>query len=510
MKRILSPAIALMNRLSFAMKFGLISSLFLLPMGAISFYLIRDAYQQYQVTRSELESLDLLSSNLSLRRELETLGDLLQINSLVEQSGKTDGLEARIRDLEQAVIQRVAEMRSASVDEQAVTALNARRDALLQSLRRLREEPSVQSKSAAVERLLGEAQVFLRFVTAQAGLNQDPHAEVRQLTDWVTGMTAQVTSTIAVGRAVGGYSLAQGFLNSAASARLDELLLRLEKLHGEYEVYLQDALAEADARTQLGEKARLSLHSLKQMAALLEEQIILADALDQPWQRHFDAVSQIMQPTYDLNQSAVSVLREQLESRLQDKWRACVLLVLALVLMFALIAYLYGAFYASIRSTLQALGRVMDRVADGDMTAGFQAVSRDELGQLGQLFNATLSRIHDLIEVVGLTVVEVERQAVRVEQVCAQNSQAVHEQRLNIEQVATAMNQMSATAQGVANSAAAAVQSAQSVNDETLRGAAWWKRRLAIFVVWRPKSISRWPSSTSWPPTAPRSAACWT
>ena len=52
----------------------------------------------------------------------------------------------------------------------------------------------------------------------------------------------------------------------------------------------------------------------------------------------------------------------------------------------------------------------------------------------------------------------------------ARSNQAVSGQRSQIEQVATAMNQMSATAHEVARSAAAAVSSAHSVNDETLSG----------------------------------------
>ncbi|WP_420030004.1 methyl-accepting chemotaxis protein [Pseudomonas poae] len=104
------------------------------------------------------------------------------------------------------------------------------------------------------------------------------------------------------------------------------------------------------------------------------------------------------------------------------------------------------------------------------MTVTFVAHSRDELGDLGQVFNVTVARIHDLIERVGQTVSQVEQQAGQVQTVSAHSNQAVAGQRSQIEQVATAMNQMSSTAQEVARSAAAAVSSAHSVNDETVSG----------------------------------------
>ncbi|WP_134616752.1 methyl-accepting chemotaxis protein, partial [Pseudomonas aeruginosa] len=142
----------------------------------------------------------------------------------------------------------------------------------------------------------------------------------------------------------------------------------------------------------------------------------------------------------------------------------------ALAVVFAAILYLYGGFYVSTRATLKDLGRMMERVAGGDMTVSFQARSRDELGELGQSFNESVAKIHDLIERVSQTVGEVERQTLRVESVSAESNQAVAGQRSQIEQVATAMNQMAATAQEVARSAAMAVSSANSVNQETLSG----------------------------------------
>ena len=111
MKSLLYPAVSLMNRLSFGMKFSLISVLFLVPMLVTNFYLVRDSYREFQGTRVELQSLDLLGSSLSLRRDLETLNNLVQINVVLGQSGKADNLEAQISSLEQDVLARLLRRR---------------------------------------------------------------------------------------------------------------------------------------------------------------------------------------------------------------------------------------------------------------------------------------------------------------------------------------------------------------------------------------------------------------
>lgn len=473
MKSLLYPAVALMNRLSFGMKFSLISVLFLLPMLATNYYLVRDSWREYQGTRVELQSLDLLGSSLALRRELETLNNQVQINATLGQSGKAADLEARISALEASVVERLQGLHAIATQPEHVAVFDSKRDELIAAFKAQQQETSLLNKAALIGKLLNQAQMFSQIIASQAGLNRDPQSDLRQLSDLVTTVTPQVTQALGEGRAMGAYSLGQGFINSSSSTRFDELLQQLEKLHGEYGLKLQDALgASKAAHAALEVSAQASQASLKQGSEFFEEQVVMAETLDAPWQGFYDGVSQLMAKTYQLDDATLAFLGQQLQQRLAQNRLHMVLLVTALATVFALIFYLYAGFFVSTRTTLRRLGAMMDKVAAGDMTVTFVAQSRDELGDLGQVFNGTVAKIHDLIERVGHTVSQVELQAGQVQAVSAQSNQAVSGQRSQIEQVATAMNQMSATAQEVARSAAAAVSSAQSVNDETVSGRA--------------------------------------
>ncbi|KIP92560.1 methyl-accepting chemotaxis protein [Pseudomonas sp. HN2] len=471
MKSLLYPAVSLMNRLSFGMKFSLISVLFLVPMLVTNFYLVRDSYREFQGTRVELQSLDLLGSSLSLRRDLETLNNLVQIDVTLGQSGKAGNVEAQIQTLEQAVLARLEGLTAMTEDPEQIRQFEAKRDEMIAAFKAQQAESSLQSKSALIGKLLASAQIFSQIITSQAGLSRDNQSDIRQLSELVTLITPSVTQTLGEGRAMGSYSLGQGFLNSSSSTRFDELLVQIEKLQAEYALKLQDALGSSSAaRESLSAQADSSKASLKQASELFEEQVVMADTLDAPWQGFYDQVTGLLEHTYQLNQATLKFLDNQLQQRLAQNRMHMVLQASALSVVFVLIFYLYGGFYASTRTTLKSLGAMMDRVAAGDMTVNFKASSRDELGELGEVFNGTVKKIHDLIERVGHTVGEVERQAGQVERVSAQSNQAVAGQRTQIEQVATAMNQMSATSMEVARSAAAAVSSAHSVNDETLSG----------------------------------------
>ncbi len=473
MNSLLYPAIAFMNRLSFGMKFSLVSVLFFVPMLLSNYYLVRESYRAFVGTRTELQSLELLGSTLQVRRSMEDWKDLVRIESIIGQTGNVEALGTRLSRIEAELSAQLQALAPVSDAPEQVAEFNARRDELVAGLRAAQAEQSLQSKAAMAETLLGQSQVMIKLVAGQSGLSQDLEREVRLLAELLTSVTPAISASLGQGRAVGSYTFGQGYLNSDASNTLDNLVLELEKLQVQYAAQLQDALAASEAaRRRLDALASASRESLQGSSDILQDEVIMADALDRPWEQFYERISAQMAKTYELNDGVLDFLAVELGERLEQKRLLMTLLLSALAVVLCLVAYLYAGFYASTRASLRSLGEIMGKVADGDLTVRFQVRSRDELGELGQVFNTTVAQVRELIERVGQTVAEVERQAGRVESVSGESNQTVSEQRGQIEQVATAMNEMSATAQAVATSAEAAVGSAQSVNEETVNGRA--------------------------------------
>ncbi len=473
MKILLYPAIKLMNRLSFAMKFSLISALFFLPMLVTNFYLVRDSYKDFIHTQAEVNGLQLLDKSLKTTVQLEDWHDLLQINAVIGQGGATDELEKRIERLQEQISSQWQSLELLQGDAEQRADFLVKRDQLLQRLAAVRGEASLQNRAVLASELLASGVLFNRFITSQTGLSQDPQLDVRQLVALITEVTPDITLRLGEGRSVTSLSMARGYLDSTNSKRLDDLQLGLEKLNAEYEMKLNEALSDSDAAFQaLNDSATESRATLLDALRLFEDEVIMADSLDKPWQALYQDSSDLINKTHLLNSQTVRYLDGLLGERVLMYRLQMVLLIAALAAVFLLIGYLYSAFYVSTLASLRSLGRVMDKVAAGDLTAHFSVQSRDELGDLGTAFNQTVQRIHSLLGQVNSTVVDVEGQASRVERISAQSSQAVDQQRMQIEQVATAMNEMSVTSQEVANSAAAAVSNAQNVNDETVTGRA--------------------------------------
>ena len=155
---------------------------------------------------------------------------------------------------------------------------------------------------------------------AQAGLSQDSQRQVRQLSELVGSITPEVTAAISKG-APSAPLLGQGFLNSSSSARLDELLLEFEKLHGEYGLKLQESLA--GSPPALEEAAQASRETLKSLGQLFEDRVIVAETLDTPWTQFYDQVSAAMDKTYQLDDAVLGYLDTQLQSACNRCARRC-------------------------------------------------------------------------------------------------------------------------------------------------------------------------------------------
>ncbi|GGC85805.1 methyl-accepting chemotaxis protein [Halopseudomonas salina] len=467
MNSLMAPAIALMNRLSYGMKFCLISVLFFVPLGIVSSMLVEQAYERVKITQRALDGMTLVEQNLSIMRDAEMLRDLDVVLGQLGQGEFAADLEQRTAVLRKQVVDALQGLDLDPDDPQAGD-LVTKRDELIQAYEQAGQE-SVRNRGALTSLALGELSSLLGFSAAYAGLPQDYDRNIRQLSDLLINVTPVITQTLGAGRAVGSYSIGLGYLNSDASRDMDDLFESMQTLRGDYAQTL-DLVLSGDELSGLRGSGQVSLESLDTAARIFEDDIILASTLSGNWLDYFNQLTAEIDKTYAFNGAVLETLGEVLAKRLGENIQAMTVLIISLSAVGLLIIYLYAGFYMATRRTLKRLSALMGQVADGDMTVHVEVDSRDELGALATDFNHTVRRIRDLITQVSQTAGQVDQQSQQVETISGESSRAVASQRSQIEQVATAMNEMSATSQEVARSAASAVTSAGLVSKETMAG----------------------------------------
>ncbi|TDQ37088.1 methyl-accepting chemotaxis protein [Thiopseudomonas denitrificans] len=464
--KILYPAIGLMNRLSFAVKFSLISLLFVVPLLVTNGYLVRGSLEQIRQTELERQGLHSLGSMLQGLAEVRQLADLLHINAQLAQGGTRSRLGEHLEQQQARVSGLLAGLEPASTDPAMRQEFIDGKEQLLDLLRELQEDDRLQGRSAAADRLLAQLQLFLRQQASHSGLSQDALVQVRSLVELVTAVTQNISGHVAQARTMASLAMARSFIDSAASARLDDLLLVLEKLEADFRLQL----AATALPVALKPGADSSLAGLGQVREWLEEEIIMADSLEEDWWQTFEQGNRWLELIAGFEQQVLEELDIILTTRLQDNRRQMYGLTAVLVVVFLLIAYLYSGFYVSVRNSVNHLRKVMATVAAGDMLAEARVSSRDELGELGEGLNHTIGQIRQLLRQVADAVNEVEGQSATVERIASGSHEVVSRQLQQLELMVTAMNQMTASAAEVADGAGMAVSAASEVNAQTRQG----------------------------------------
>ena len=103
---------------------------------------------------------------------------------------------------------------------------------------------------------------------------------------------------------------------------------------------------------------------------------------------------------------------------------------------------------------------------DGDLTQRLPVTSSDELGDLARSFNRFVEKIHSLVQQVAGTTTQLAGLVGAVASQAQRSEQAMAAQRHETDQVATAINEMSAAAHEVAMSAQRAAEAAQETDQQ--------------------------------------------
>ena len=109
---------------------------------------------------------------------------------------------------------------------------------------------------------------------------------------------------------------------------------------------------------------------------------------------------------------------------------------------------------------------------EGDLTRRLQYDKQDELGELAGWFNRFLDKLQPTIAEVKRSVQAARGTADQSAAIAAETSAGMEQQYRQVDQVATASHEMSATAQDVARSAAQAAQAAREADQATREGLA--------------------------------------
>ncbi|MFB4393592.1 methyl-accepting chemotaxis protein [Pseudomonas sp. LS_2] len=121
---------------------------------------------------------------------------------------------------------------------------------------------------------------------------------------------------------------------------------------------------------------------------------------------------------------------------------------------------------------LRQMVAMLDDIAqgEGDLTRRLQSDRADELGAIAKGFNTFLTKLQTMISQVVTSVQKVSDSSEHTADIAIRTNQGVHKQMVEIDQVATAVHEMTATAQDVARNATHAAHAASNADQAANQG----------------------------------------
>ncbi|WP_285260502.1 methyl-accepting chemotaxis protein [Halopseudomonas bauzanensis] len=232
--------------------------------------------------------------------------------------------------------------------------------------------------------------------------------------------------------------------------------------------------AVAAASSELDELDRLLLGGQQEL--LSQAQQILTDYLAQQ-QRFENGTSQIAQARQENAVQGTNIMRitEQLRQTQLQRGDAQAAATRALQITMTVLALLIGGLSAllitrQITRPLNETRQALQRIADGDLTHQQAVTRRDEFGELQLGVQHMADNLRELIGRIHESVTQIASAAEELSAVTEQTRVGTNSQKEETDQVATAMQEMSATVHDVARNAEQASLAATSANGEAHNG----------------------------------------
>jgi methyl-accepting chemotaxis protein len=468
MKSLFVPAIWLMDRFRFSVKFGLIFVVVMVPLVVLGTMGVKIENERIAFLEGERLGLAYI---VAARQPIEFMQ-------------QHRGIMAMVLAGDRSAVDRAQDIR-ARVDEALIglEAVDARTGARLETEGRVARIRSAWEaiKSAgeslapaeSLERhtsLLAELGSLIRHVSDSSNITLDPDLDSYYLGDALVNRLLHLTETMDKARMVGSGVAAEGGFSPDSFVQLAILAAEIDDANR----MLRNGMAAAFRanpvlRSSLQAVVQDGDRAVDDFATLIKE-MLESNTIDVSGPQVFDAATRAIGQVYGVYDAIVPELDALFVSRLQAGTlvRNVTLGIMALVL--CMVAYLFAGLFFSIRNSVGEIREMTRSVAAGDLTARVNLRTRDELHDVADDFNAMSQQFESLIrEIVGAST-QLASAAEEVAAVSRDSADNVDRQRQETDLVATAMNEMTATVQEVSSNAAGAAEAARKTDSEAKGG----------------------------------------
>ncbi|NHC11718.1 methyl-accepting chemotaxis protein [Stutzerimonas degradans] len=394
MKKLFLPAEALMNRLSYPIKFGLLGLLVTAVFASLMLSLAGQLNRT--IERSENE---LVASSLS--RPMAKLVELVQqhrgMSSMLlggnsalatRRSERETDIEAALALLERTLAEDKRALRQWQEIGQAWGEI--RRDGLSWPQSR-----NFQAHTALIGKLLS----FQTQLADAYGLTFDPEAETFYLMSAALNHMPSLIERIGQLRGSGAAALAQGNVDDQRRTALIVLSEQIKSATGNMRDSLDKVVAlRPELRTRLTEAVTAMDERGQNIERVMHALVFEGDFTSTTSVQFFDMATEAIGIGYSqMHDVLLPTLDQLLQQRIADARQVLYLNLAVLAGVLAVIGYLSVGAYLSVMTSVRSLREGSEKLAAGDLTTHIQLAARDELRYVAGSFNDMADAMRRLI-----------------------------------------------------------------------------------------------------------------
>ncbi|EPM51465.1 methyl-accepting chemotaxis protein, partial [Pseudomonas syringae pv. actinidiae ICMP 19073] len=467
---ILSPGIYLTNRLRFPAKFAVLAIIVVIPLIVLGL----------RVFNSLNSSIDTVAQERVGREYLHVVTPILRLSML--QRAATNRLLAGDASAAQDLVNNRGQLETAF---NSLADMDARQGRTLETenrVQRLRDgarslmdsvKPGLAQDEffAQWNEQLAQTLNFIYYVSATSGMVLDEDYASLFMIDLSTiRMPREINVAGQIRGITAGLSTGQG-LNVPMRGSLESLL----KIELQFRAELEQSIRLLKRRApelaaRIGDPIATATSTMDSFRNDLSTYVKGTEFSVQQGQALSARGNVVVAGLYKAQDEIQTALQGELDARYDALLRQREVVIAMCVVMGLLLLYAFCSIYRALRVAIDSLLGVTRRLADGDLSARAQVVSQDEIADIGNGLNAMAEAFASSISHMDRTSYELSDVAARLGTSIGLAKQSMNAQQAETEQVATAINEMTASVADVAQNTEGAAMAADAANTASRDG----------------------------------------
>ncbi|OGS94026.1 MAG: hypothetical protein A3H31_02080 [Gallionellales bacterium RIFCSPLOWO2_02_FULL_57_47] len=394
MQRIFSPAIALLNRMSYTKKFTLLWLVSLVPIAVVVYSLFASLERVIQPSQLELQGLALIEP---ISRTVQLMQQHRGFSAVL--FGGNEAMRDR-----RAAKETEATKAFGAMEKELPPGLTASEEfrSIKASWVRLREEGhrwTAEENFAAHTRLIERMQSFELSIADDYALILDPETATFYLIDTAINKLPHAFEHLGQLRAYGTGILAKKQITESQKAKLNGLVAELDGTLKELRVNIEKTARHNPAvRGTLPKAADGIVGSARKVTDVVASDI-LAGRFATPPDVFLDMATAEIDKSYaQLHEIMLPTAKTLIAARIARAENTLLVSVGVALLLFLLVVYILISIYYAIIGSIRSLVHSAHTFAEGDLNQRIKLGTRDELSQIGDSFNKMAEGFNALLE----------------------------------------------------------------------------------------------------------------